>query len=139
MAKSKILNIKVKKKALFVALFVLLIISFIMMFAPVSNFIAGFFTNDQDEQAELGEKISNTAQNVFTGGVAVAIIWLAISVVSAPIVAIVIGAVGIAFALFTVWNIMNNQGADDILEGNASAPSTNQAGTTMGVAPRGGV
>lgn len=112
--KAKPIEIKVKGRYIFVILLIFACISFLLMLRPVAESVAKV-VDPKGTKPGLADQIQDTAGNLFTGAVAIGLIWLAVSVVAMPVAAIAIGAIGIAFAAFTVYNLVKRQGPNDVM------------------------
>ena len=115
--RTKTLNIKAKaagRKGMTV-IWVVALFAFLLMFNRVAAFVAKAAGVPAGEIPSVAAQISDIAGNIFTGSVAIGLIWLAASVVAAPAFAITLGLIGVAFAALTVFNLMNKRGPNDFL------------------------
>lgn len=103
MARAKILNLKLKDniKKVFMALAVLLFISFLLKFQVVADFVAGIILPNDPEGSIKIQSWASTGYTLTMGGV---LIIIGISALASPFVGLSLLAVGVGMVAFTIYN-----------------------------------
>jgi hypothetical protein len=95
--------IKVRKNSrpILVALLFIVILSFILQFKRVADAFANAI-----DMPEIGTQLMDAATISFNASMALLLMWLALSVVASPAVALTLGLAAIAFASIAVYKML---------------------------------
>jgi hypothetical protein len=100
--KTKDYLIKVRKNSrpLLIALLFIVILSFILQFKRVADVVADAFG-----MPEIATQLMDAAIISFNASMALLLMWLALSVVASPVIALTLGLAAIAFASIAVYKM----------------------------------